>query len=403
MKLHDINIEDYNYPLPAERIASHPLAERDECKLLVRDGQGVITDHLFTDLPGLLEPDSMLIYNNTRVINARVRFRKTSGALIEVFCLEPVQPADYERSFASTDGCSWLCFVGNSKRWKDGELQLEVSVADGTTVVLTAVREQKRGNASVVRFSWDAAAGVTFSQIIDAAGEIPIPPYLNRGTEETDSSDYQTVYSHIEGSVAAPTAGLHFTPRVLDGIDASGIVRRELTLHVGAGTFQPVKTATVNEHEMHSEFISVSRELIEELARTERRVIAVGTTSVRTLESIYHLGCMAAAGMPLDEVGQWYPYDDNHPRLSRKEAMEALAAYLDKAGMDRLVASTRIIIVPGYEFKVVEGMVSNFHQPSSTLLLLVSAFTKGDWRAMYTHALDGDYRFLSYGDASLLL
>lgn len=403
MILPEIRIEEFDYPLPQDRIASHPLEQRDECKLLVREADGTITDCIFTDLPGRLPADSMLVYNNTRVINARVKFRKESGALIEVFCLEPVEPVDYAQSFASESGCSWLCFVGNSKRWKSGELHREVTLTDGRKITLSALRGEKSGNASVVIFSWDKAAGVTFSQIIEAAGVIPIPPYLNRETESTDRSDYQTVYSHVEGSVAAPTAGLHFTPRVLDEIDSKGILRRELTLHVGAGTFQPVKTDTVNEHAMHSEFISVSRELIAELAATDRPVTAVGTTSVRTLESLYHFGCMASAGMPLDECGQWYPYSDEHPNLSRKEAFAALLSHLDSTGQKRFVASTRIIIVPGYRFRVVNAMVTNFHQPSSTLLLLVSAFTGGDWRAMYDHALGSDYRFLSYGDASLLL
>ncbi|MCM1484124.1 MAG: S-adenosylmethionine:tRNA ribosyltransferase-isomerase [Muribaculaceae bacterium] len=403
MTLPEIKIEDFDYPLPQERIAQHPLEERDACKLLVRDASGAISDRLFSELPDILPSDTLLVYNNTKVINARLRFRKDSGALIEVFCLEPDSPADYVQSFAATGRCSWTCFVGNSKRWKSGMLTLDVTLADGKSVPLMAERVGRDGNASVVEFSWDPEADVTFSQIIEAAGEIPIPPYLNRSTESSDLRDYQTVYSHIEGSVAAPTAGLHFTPRVLDGLDRRGVLRRELTLHVGAGTFQPVKTDTVNEHAMHSEFIEVPLTLIEELAHTDRRIVAVGTTSVRTLESLYHLGCMAAAGRELDEVPQWYPYAQEHPHLSRTDALEALAAHLRAKGQDRLMSSTRIIIVPGYEFKVVEGMVTNFHQPCSTLLLLVSAFTGGDWQAMYAHALDADYRFLSYGDASLLL
>lgn len=401
----EIRIEDYDYPLPDERIAKHPLEERDSCLLLVRDASGGVETRRFADLPGLLSDDSMLVYNNTRVINARLRFRKGadgSGALIEIFCLEPHAPADYAVNFASTRECSWNCLVGNSKRWKDGPLMRTVTV-DGRETTLTAVRESKDGAASVVRFSWDNPE-VTFSSIISALGEIPIPPYLNRSTEESDSADYQTVYSRIEGSVAAPTAGLHFTPAVLEAIDRRGIPRRELTLHVGAGTFQPVKSDTIGEHEMHNEFIAVPRALIEELAVTPRRVIAVGTTSVRTLESLYHLGCMLHAGLDASTLPQWYPYSPEHPRLEVGEAMRAIIARLDAEGSDTFIASTRLMIAPGYDYRVVKGMVTNFHQPRSTLLLLVSAFLGGnEWRGVYDYALAGDYRFLSYGDACLFM
>ncbi len=402
MEVQDIKIEEYNYPLPDERIAKHPLAERDRCKLLVRKADGELSEHLFTELPQLLPADSMLVYNNTRVINARLRFRKgEGGALIEIFCLEPVEPADYAVNFAATDVCSWLCFVGNSKRWKDAPLQMPLTV-DGREIMLTATRVSKEGNASVVRFSWDDSS-VTFARIIEAAGEIPIPPYLNRSTEDSDKTDYQTVYSHIDGSVAAPTAGLHFTPTVLDAVSSRGIPRRELTLHVGAGTFQPVKSDSIGEHEMHSEFIAVSRSLIEELAATSRKVVAVGTTSVRTLESLYHIGCMLHDGMAIDEVPQWYPYQPSHPNLLVAESLSLIVQHLEQTKSDTLIASTRIIIAPGYKYRVVKGIVTNFHQPQSTLLLLVSAFVGGDWRAMYDYALARDFRFLSYGDASLLL
>lgn len=401
MDIKAIDIAEFDYPLPDERIAKHPLSDRAACKLLVRDADGGMHEHRFAELPGLLPEDSLLVYNNTRVINARLRFHKASGAAIEVFCLEPVVPGDYAMSFASNEHCVWMCFVGNSKRWKSGLLEMPLTIA-GEQVVLTAERVSKNDNGSEVRFAWDNA-NVTFSQIIEAAGEIPIPPYLNRGSEDSDRSDYQTVFNKVEGSVAAPTAGLHFTPEVLDAIERRGIGRRELTLHVGAGTFQPVKSATIGEHPMHSEFISVSLPLIEELARCDARVIAVGTTSVRTLESLYHLGCMVSGGAEPDEVPQWYPYSNGHPELSTKDALGALVRYLCEKGMERLVASTRIIIAPGYKFKVVRGMVTNFHQPQSTLLLLVSAFTGGDWRRMYDFALENDFRFLSYGDAQLLL
>ncbi len=403
MQITDIKIDDFDYPLPDELIARHPLTQRDACRLLVRENDGTLQHRLFSDLPSLLPSDSIMVCNNTRVINARLRFHKpgAAGALIEIFCLEPESPRDYERSFAATGSCSWLCFVGNSKRWKEGALTLDLKI-DGKDVRLSAVRTERRDNASVVQFSWDDSS-VTFSKIIDAAGEIPIPPYLNRATEQSDTTDYQTVFNRIEGSVAAPTAGLHFTPRVLDEIDALGIPRRELTLHVGAGTFQPVKSDTIGDHTMHSEFICVDRALIEELAATGRKVIAVGTTSVRTLESLYHLGCMVIHGEKPCEVPQWYPYTDHGQDIPTPDALRALAGYLSENGLDRLVASTRIIIAPGYRYRVVRGMVTNFHQPKSTLLLLVSAFTGGDWRRMYSEALRERYRFLSYGDAQLLL
>ena len=399
-----IRIEDFNYPLPDERIAKHPLADRAACKLLVRTAEGGISEHIFAELPALLPADAMLVYNNTRVINARLRFRKGErhdGATIEIFCLEPVEPADYAVSFATTERCSWKCFVGNSKRWKEGPLTMPLQIGD-ERLTLTAERSGRQGNASVVTFTWDNPR-VTLSQIISAAGEIPIPPYLNRDTEATDSTDYQTVYSHIDGSVAAPTAGLHFTDEVLAEISRRGIPRRELTLHVGAGTFQPVKSDEIGEHEMHSEFIAVPVTLIRELAATDRRIIAVGTTSVRTLESLYHAGKLIAAGQWDGEVPQWTPYEDADLEIPVSEALTAVADYAEANGSDTFMAQTRIIIAPGYDYKVVKGMVTNFPQPPSTLLLLVSAFTRGDWRPMYDFALGHGFRFLSYGDASLLL
>ena len=398
-----ILIGNYDYPLPQHRIAQHPLAQRDSCKLLVKKQDQDPVEHVFNELPSLLPDNAVLVYNNTRVINARLRFRKTTGAIIEVFCLEPDAPADYAENFASTSSCRWLCFVGNSKRWKEGALEGLVRVGD-RDVVLKAVRKQAAGNAWIVEFGWDC--GVSFAEVIAAAGEIPIPPYLNRSTEEADSSDYQTIYSHIDGSVAAPTAGLHFTPELLEAISHRGIPRLEVTLHVGAGTFQPVKSDSIGEHPMHSEFIAVDREVLRSLARLvdDHRIIAVGTTSVRTLESLYHIGCLISEGLWEGEVPQWYPYSDNHPQLSSKDAFEAILRYLDDNNADALIGSTRIIIAPGYEYKVVKGMVTNFHQPRSTLLLLVSAFIGDEqWRPMYDFALANDFRFLSYGDACLLL
>ncbi len=405
----DIHIDQFDYPLEEGRIAAHPSAVRDACLLLVRRPDGSLLDRRFTDLPGLLPPDSILVANNTRVINARLPFRKPTGAAIEIFCLEPLSPVDYALAFASggEKGCVWTCLVGNAKRWREGAVTLTTGLPDGRTLTVTATRASDSpadsNGATAIHFGW-TPADLSFSQVIDAAGSIPIPPYLNRDSEEADLTDYQTVYSRIEGSVAAPTAGLHFTPTLLEAIDRAGIPRRELTLHVGAGTFRPVKSDTIGDHDMHAEWISVSRDLIAELASTDRRVIAVGTTSVRTLESLYHLGCKVAEGEDPTLLDQWYPYSPSHPDLSTKDALKALADWLDSRKLDRLIASTRIIIAPGYRYRVVKGMITNFHQPKSTLLLLVSAFTGGDWRKMYDHALArGDYRFLSYGDACLLL
>lgn len=399
----NIEIEEYDYPLPDERIARHPLAERDACKLLRYTPGHEIEDHIFSELPGLLKPGTMLVYNNTRVINARLRFTKDTGAAIEIFCLEPDVPADYAQSFASTASCSWNCLIGNSKKWKEGALTLPLEVND-VKFDLRAVRTSAPGSpAQTVRFEWDAPS-VSFSEIISAAGEIPIPPYLNRRSESSDSTDYQTVYSHIEGSVAAPTAGLHFTPALLERLDSAGIERREVTLHVGAGTFRPVSADKIGDHDMHSEFIAVDRGFIADLAdaiEAGRPVTAVGTTSVRTLESLYYIGVLMAAGRWSGEVPQWTPYEAGLPALSAAEALRTIVQRLDAAGDTVLLAHTRIIIAPGYRYRIVGSMITNFHQPASTLLLLVSAFIGPEWRAVYDHALAAGYRFLSYGDACL--
>jgi len=399
----NILIDRYDYPLPEERIASHPLEQRDACKLLVYSSSGAIGETVFSELPELLPADSVLVYNNTRVINARLRFRKATGALIEIFCLEPASPADYAENFARVAECEWTCFVGNSKRWKNGILESTVRVGD-EDICLSAERVSPDGNAWKVRFRWDG--GVTFSEVIGAAGEIPIPPYLNRSTEESDSTDYQTVYSHINGSVAAPTAGLHFTPELLSRIGSRGIERLEVTLHVGAGTFQPVKSDSIGEHPMHSEFIAVDAAVVDRLAELveSKKIVAVGTTSVRTLESLYHIGCLMYQKKWEGEVPQWYPYSENHPHLPAGKALQIVADRLHDEGASALIASTRIIIAPGYQYKVVKSMVTNFHQPRSTLLLLVSAFIGDDhWRPIYDYALTHDFRFLSYGDACLLM
>ena len=404
MNIKDIQIKDFNYPLDDERIAKHPLAEREKCKLLFyRNGE--IQDLHFYDVPRLLPEKATLVYNNTRVINARLRFRKPNGgATIEIFCLEPVAPRDYAQIFQTTGECSWLCFVGNSKRWKTGALAQCIDV-NGTEVELAASRGEQRGNAFVINFTWNNS-DVTFASLLEAIGEIPIPPYLNRSTEESDSEDYQTVYSHIKGSVAAPTAGLHFTDEVLAECDKRGITRRELTLHVGAGTFQPVKSENIGEHAMHTEFISVDRSLLEDLINAEGNVIAVGTTSVRTLESLYYIGITLMNNPDASEEElrekQWAPYEKEYCTPTR-DALQAIITHLDNNNLDRYIGSTQIMIAPSFKFRIIRGMITNFHQPQSTLLLLVSAFVDGKWKEMYDHALDNGYRFLSYGDSSLLL
>lgn len=399
-----INIDAYDYPLPQQRIAQHPLAQRDACRLLVYQG-GTIADARFSDIAELLPADTALVYNDTRVINARLHFRRATGALIEIFCLEPASPADYAQNFAQTESTQWICLVGNLKKWKEASLQAEIALPSGEVSTLTATRVGAHGNAWVVRFDW--TGGHTFADIIGAAGEIPIPPYLNRDTEECDSADYQTVYSHIDGSVAAPTAGLHFTDKLLKAISKRGIPRWQVTLHVGAGTFQPVKSELIGDHPMHSEFIAVPLGTIRNIAdhiAAGRSITAVGTTSVRTLESLYHIGCLMATDCWTGEVPQWYPYSEEHPQLTVGEAFAALIHRLEAEGLSALVAATRIIIAPSYRYRVVSGMITNFHQPRSTLLLLVSAFVGDEyWRPIYDHALATEgYRFLSYGDACYL-
>ena len=398
-----IKISEFNYPLPDERIAKFPLSVRDESKLLVYR-QGEVSEDRFTSLPDYLESGEMMVFNNTKVIQARLHFRKETGALIEVFCLEPIEPNDYVLSFQQTQKCSWLCMVGNLKKWKEGALKREVEVK-GRTITLTATRGECRGTSHWIDFEWNDNT-LTFADVLEAVGELPIPPYLNRETQESDKQTYQTVYSKIKGSVAAPTAGLHFTERVLKALDDKGIDREELTLHVGAGTFKPVKSEEIEGHEMHTEYISVNRRTIEKLIAHGGKTIAVGTTSVRTLESLYYIGILIHQNPEANQeelhVKQWMPYEP-HPALTPVESLQGILTYLDRHGMEALHTSTQIIIAPGYEYKIVKKIVTNFHQPQSTLLLLVSAFVKGDWKKIYDYALSHDFRFLSYGDSSLLI
>ena len=467
METKHIHIRDYDYPLPDDRIAKFPLSERDASKLLVFDG-GRISETHFRSLPELLPEGSLMVFNNTRVIQARLHFRKKTaqppsgedpraeeivnsksssskclGALIEVFLLEPAQPAEYQENFAAKGHCSWYCLVGNLKKWKEGKLERDFEIQN-SKFKLTAERIGAHGTSQEIRFEWQktplppsggelgdgqksplkGAEGVSFAEVIDAIGELPIPPYLNRKTEESDKTTYQTVYSKIKGSVAAPTAGLHFTERVLKDIERRGIEREEVTLHVGAGTFRPVKSEDIGGHDMHTEHIAVHRHTIERLLAHGGEAIAVGTTSVRTLESLYYMGVLACqmkneelrmkndgreeivncklSNCQLLHVPQWMPYEYDNS-LSTVEALEALLRYMDERGEQVLHASTQIIIAPGYKYHIVRRMITNFHQPQSTLLLLVSAFIGDAWHDVYDYALSHDFRFLSYGDSSLLI
>ncbi len=410
--MEEILIEEYNYPLPDERIAKYPLAQRDQSKLLIyRNGQ--LSEDRFYRVGEYLPADSLLIYNNTRVIQARLEFHKqsedgTQGARVEIFCLEPLEPHDYQLSLGSTDGCTWKCMIGNAKKWKTGALALPVVLPSGEEVRLLAEKGAQTGNTFAVNFSWEGIS-VSFAEILDAVGELPIPPYLNRKTEESDKTTYQTVYSRIKGSVAAPTAGLHFTDDVLDGLRQRGIQTAEVTLHVGAGTFQPVKVADANQHTMHTEIIAVPKTTIQTIIENLGHIVAVGTTSMRTLESLYFLGVQLHDTLHSTphtlhhtlSVTQFEPYEMAHT-LSTYEALQAIVEYLEQTGQDTLHAETQIMIKPGYVFHVVDQLITNFHQPKSTLLLLVSAFVGGDWHTIYDYALANDFRFLSYGDSSIL-
>ena len=416
VKTKDIHISEYNYELPDERIAKFPKAERDHSKLLVYN-KGEVGEDIFYNLPNYLPQGALMVYNNTKVIQARLHFRKETGALIEIFLLEPAEPADYEQMFQQTRRCSWLCLVGNQKKWKEGTLSRELRIKDEELRV-SATRRGEHGTSQWIDFEWDNER-VNFAEILDVMGELPIPPYLNRETQESDKTTYQTVYSKIKGSVAAPTAGLHFTERVLKDVDARGIEREEVTLHVGAGTFKPVKSDTIGEHPMHTEYIAVRRHTLERLLAHNCEVIAVGTTSVRTLESLYYMGLKVMQNPNIAEeqlhVNQWEPYGDGStvnaslsqmepsPIPSTCDAIRALLDWMLRKELTVLHSSTQIIIAPGYTYHIVKMLITNFHQPQSTLLLLVSAFVKGDWHKIYDYALAHDFRFLSYGDSSLLI
>ena len=399
----EIHIEDYNYPLPDERIAKYPLAERDASKLLIyRDGR--VDAREFRNLAEELPAGSLMVFNDTKVVPARLYFRRASGAHVEVFCLEPDDPSDYNLSFAATEHCRWKCVLGNARHVKEGEsLLLDEGFEQWDEILpyidLTARMISRDGQTGIVEFSWQG--GIPFSRVLERCGQVPSPPYLRRDTEAIDLERYQTLYAHIRGSVAAPTAGLHFTQRVLDDIADRGIETANVCLHVGAGTFLPVKSSLVSEHPMHREPFVVSRELLCRLRDCSRSVVAVGTTSVRTLESLYYVGVACLEQGEPSDVAQWAPYEREYAP-SREEALDAIVRYLDAHGLPELRVGTRIIIVPGFRFQIVDAMVTNFHQPQSTLLLLISAFVGGDWHTIYDYALANGFRFLSYGDSSLL-
>lgn len=415
-----IRISNYNYDLPDTRIAKYPLAQRDHSKLLLYK-HGKLSEEIFYNLSDHVPADSLMVFNNTRVIQARIHFRKDTGALIEVFLMEPAVPVDYEQMFQTNGRCSWLCMVGNLKKWKAGELHRTFKIK-GQEVTLTATMDRDQASHQIggtnywIDFTWDNPQ-INLTDILETVGELPIPPYLNRETQESDKTTYQTVYSKIKGSVAAPTAGLHFTENVLKSIDDKGVIRDEVTLHVGAGTFKPVKSEEIEGHNMHTEYIVVQRHTFENLLKHKCEAIAVGTTSVRTLESLYYIGVKLALMPDSSEealhINQWEPYDLPHNEdglvlfngkvITPQDAIQNIINYLDKDHIDALHSSTQIMIAPGYTYKIVKALITNFHQPQSTLLLLVSAFLKGDWRKVYDYALSHDFRFLSYGDSSLLI
>lgn len=395
----EIRIQDYNYNLPDSRIAKYPLPERDSSKLLLyKDGQ--CEESVFRNLAEYIPEGSLMVFNDTKVVPARLFFQRSTGAHVEIFCLEPDFPSEYNTCFATTERCRWKCVIGNSKRLKENEvlvLDTDSGMFDGLWPEAKLV--SRDGQTGIVEFSWKG--GIPFSRLLELCGRVPIPPYLNRDTEEIDLERYQTLYAHVRGSVAAPTAGLHFTQRVLDSLASKDIDIENVCLHVGAGTFLPVKSEYVSDHPMHREPFIVSRSLLERILECKHGITAVGTTSVRTLESLYYAGvCCLEKGHP-EDVGQWDPYTREW-EISTEDALKALIDYLDKNNLKELKIGTRIIIVPGFKFRLVERMVTNFHQPQSTLLLLISAFVGGDWKTIYDFALSRGFRFLSYGDSSLL-
>lgn len=398
----DIFTGDFDYDLPDERIARFPVGERDGSKLLLFDGNRIDSD-IFKNIGNHISPGSLLVFNDTRVIRARLIFYKGSGARIEIFCLEPLDPPGYETSFSSAGPVEWKCIIGNLKKWKSGAVVMRVT-SGGKEFDLKAEKAGEEGEAWRIRFSWNCNS-LSFGEVIEAAGHIPLPPYIGREDVKEDNDRYQTVYSAVKGSVAAPTAGLHFTESVLDGLSAKSISRVSVTLHVGAGTFQPVRSESISAHTMHTEHFFVTIDTISRLIENEGNVIAVGTTSVRTIESIYWLGVRVIENPETNidslKVGQWEPYDRTL-EISPETALKALYGAMRKKGRKMISASTQIIIVPGYRFRITNGIITNFHQPRSTLLMLIAAWTGKAWKDIYKYALDNGFRFLSYGDSSFL-
>ena len=398
--IEEIRIEDYSYDLPDDRIAKYPLPERDGSKLL-KYSEGVVEEYRFRDVSSLIPDNSLMIFNDTKVVPARLHFQRPTGAHIEIFCLEPVQPAEYATMFAVTGSCRWKCIVGNVKRWKEDLLDLynPENSLEISSMELKAALVERQGETSVVEFTWKG--DIPFSKVLETGGSVPIPPYLNRDTEVVDLERYQTLYARYRGSVAAPTAGLHFTENVLEEIRSKGVETETVCLHVGAGTFLPVKSSLVSEHNMHREPFTVTVSLLEKLLDRSRKVTAVGTTSVRTLESLYYVGVKCIENGRPDDVGQWEPYQREY-QYSVEESLSAVLAYLKSNGLSELSVGTKIIIVPGFRFRIVDVLVTNFHQPQSTLLLLISAFVGGDCHTIYDYAMSHSFRFLSYGDSSIL-
>lgn len=397
----NILIEDYDYPLPEERIAKFPLEQRDHSKLLFYHN-GEIAESQFFHVPELLPKESLLIFNNTKVIHARLFFQKATGSTIEVFCLEPFQ-MPVAQSFEQRECCTWTCFIGNNKKWKEGPLTREVTI-NGVSVTLAAERLEAVGNAWIVRFTWNG--GASFAEVIDQAGVIPLPPYLKREAVNSDNERYQTVYAEHEGSVAAPTAGLHFTPEVFEDLKSKGIDTDFITLHVGAGTFKPVNTATIGEHEMHVEKIEISKENIAcILSHFGKPIIPIGTTTVRTIESVYWFGVKLSLNPNLEamHVLQWDPYELAEKALSADEAYRNVLSWMEHNELEHLDGDTQLMIAPGYKYHVINGLITNFHQPKSTLLLLVSALIGDAWKDCYRYALNHEFRFLSYGDSCLFI
>lgn len=397
----NIKISEFTYKLPNDRIAKYPLKNRDKSKLLVYKNNS-ISENIFENCADILPENAQLVFNNTRVIHARLFFRKETGAKIEIFCLEPVHPADYQIAFQETKTVTWKCMIGNSKKWKYGLLKREIEIA-GETILLQVEKKEQKGNSFLIEFNWDEP--ISFAEIIEHAGQLPIPPYLNRETEESDEETYQTVYAKIDGSVAAPTAGLHFTENVFNKLSHKNISNKEITLHVGAGTFQPVKSETISGHSMHHEMVIIPINIIEGFIKNQDKIIAIGTTSVRSLESLYWIGLQLEKNnynSNKPEVLQWEPYE-NDAKISTAKALQNIVDYLKNANQNEIQFSTQIIILPGYNFKIITGMFTNFHQPQSTLLLLIGAFLGDNWKKVYDYALANNFRFLSYGDSNLYL